>query len=99
MRGFSSRSYVIPAICLLVTVYFSYHAVQGARGLRRMEQVTEEIKIASQMAEKTRIEKELLQRKVRALSTQSLDLDQLEESAMRVLNMGNPEDKIIFKDN
>jgi len=98
MRGInSSRSYVIPAICLLITVYFSYHAVQGARGLRRMEQVTEEIKLATQVAEQTRQEKELLQRKVRALSTDSLDLDQLQESAMRVLNMGNPDDMVILK--
>lgn len=93
----SSRSYIIPAICLLITVYFSYHAVQGARGLRRMEQVTEEIKLATQIAEQTRREKELLQRKVRALSVDSLDLDQLQESAMRVLNMGNPDDMVILK--
>lgn len=98
MRHFyPSRSYIIPAICLLITVYFSYHAVHGARGLRRMNQVTEEIRLATQIAQQTRQEKELLQRKVKALSADSLDLDQLEESAMRVLNMGRPDDMIIFK--
>lgn len=92
-----SRSYIIPAICFLMTIYFSYHAVQGARGLRRMDQVLEEIKLATQIAEETKIEKELLQRKVRALSPESLDLDQLEESAMRILNMASPDDKVILK--
>ena len=46
---------------------------------------------------RTKIEKELLQRKVRALSPESLDLDQLEESAMRILNMASPDDKVILK--
>lgn len=93
-----SRSYIIPAICLLMTIYFSYHAIHGARGLRRMEQVTQEIKLATQIANETRQEKELLQRKVRALSSDSLDLDQLEESAMRVLNMADPTDLVILKE-
>ncbi len=92
-----SRSYIIPAICALITTYFVVHAVQGARGLRRLEQVNEEIKLARNIASETQFEKETLKQKVRALSTDSLDLDLLEEAALRVLNMGNPEDKIILK--
>ena len=92
-----SRSYLIPAICLLITMYFSYHAIQGARGLRRLEQVTAEIQNAQKVAFETRAEKNLLRAKVRSLSSESLDLDQLEEAAVRVLNMGNPNDKVILK--
>ena len=92
-----SRSCIIPAICALITTYFVVHAVHGTRGLRRMEQVNEEIKLAQDIAKKTQSEKEMLKQKVRALSTDSLDLDLLEEAALRVLNMGNPEDKIILK--
>lgn len=92
-----SRSYVIPAICLLITMYFTYHAIQGARGIRRMKQVNAEIVLAENIAKETRAEKDLLHRKVKSLSPDSLDLDQLEESALRVLNMGSPEDKLILK--
>ena len=97
MRISFSRSFVIPGICLLITLYFCVHAVNGARGTRRLEQVNTEIKLATDIANQTRHEKELLQRKVRALSSKSLDLDQLEESAMRVLNMGNPKDMIVLQ--
>lgn len=92
-----SRTYVIPAICLLITMYFTYHAIQGARGVRRMGQVNTEITLAKNVAKETRAEKELLQKKVKSLSPESLDLDQLEESALRVLNMGSPDDKVILK--
>ena len=97
MRLGESRIYVIPISCLLITLYFCVHAVSGARGLKRLEQVNAEIVLASDIAKETRAEKESLQRKVRALSVESLDLDQLEESAMRVLNMGRPDDMVILK--
>lgn len=97
MRLGESRLYVIPISCLLMTLYFCVHAVSGARGLKRLEQVNAEIVLATDIAKETRAEKEALQRKVRALSAESLDLDQLEESAMRVLNMGRPDDMVILK--
>lgn len=92
-----SRTYVIPAVCLLITMYFTYHAISGARGFRRMGQVNTEITLAGNVAKETRTEKTLLQKKVKSLSPDSLDLDQLEESALRVLNMGSPDDKVILK--
>lgn len=97
MRLIPSRTFIIPAICLLITMYFTYHAIQGARGIRRMHQVNAEIVLAEHIAKQTRAQKEALQRKVRSLSAESLDLDQLEEAAVRVLNMGNPSDKLILK--
>lgn len=87
---------VLPAICCIVTVYFIYHGVQGNRGYRRMYQLQEEIALARAVADQTRRQKESLQVKVRALSPESLDLDQLEESALRVLNMGRAEDRVIL---
>lgn len=62
-----------------------------------MEQLKTQIALATQIAEDTAAEKDLLRKKVRSLSPHSLDLDQLEESALRVLNMGKPDDKVILK--
>ena len=64
-----------------------------------MNQLNEEILLARQIADDTRSEKELLETKVKSLSPDALDLDQLEESALRVLNMGSPQDQVIFLDN
>jgi len=72
------------------------HTIQGSRGYLRMRQVTEEIKIANKIADEMKLKKELLQTKVNALSGKSLDVDQLEESALRVLDMAHPDDLILI---
>ena len=58
MRIGESRLYVIPISCLLVTLYFCVHAVNGARGIRRLEQVNAEIVLATEIAKETQQEKE-----------------------------------------
>lgn len=92
-----TRAWVIPVICLFITAYFIFHGIEGNHGIRRMRQVQEEIYKANQIAQEANHEKELLQAKVNALSPRSLDIDQLEESALRILNMGSEENKVIFQ--
>ncbi len=96
MRTSLTRAWFFPTICLIITGYFIYHGIQGARGYRRMFQLKEEIILAKKIADETRAERHLLETKVKSLSPESMDLDQLEESAMRVLNMGNPDAQVIF---
>lgn len=90
------RIRVIPLFCILMSIYFIYHTIQGNRGLRRSWQLDQEIALARDIAKETAEEKKLMTAKVKSLSPTSLDLDQLEESARRVLNMGNPNDQVIF---
>ncbi len=92
-----SRTFLIPFICLLITAYFVFHGVQGNHGIRRMVQVREELAIADKIKQDNVIIKERLQAKVNALSPKSLDLDQLSESALRILNMGAADMKVIYK--
>ncbi len=98
MKSSASRAWFFPTICLIITCYFIYHGVQGARGYRRMFQLKEEIVLARQVAAETSAERQLLETKVKSLSPEAMDLDQLEESALRVLNMGNPDVQVIFAD-
>ncbi|MBQ8250743.1 MAG: septum formation initiator family protein [Alphaproteobacteria bacterium] len=92
-----SRNWFFPFICLWITLYFVYHGVEGNHGIQRMKQVREEIRMATYISNQLKKEKELLQAKVNALSPKSLDLDQLEESALRILNMGDKNARVIFK--
>lgn len=92
-----SRNWFFPFICLWITLYFVYHGVEGNHGIQRMKQVREEIRMATHISDQLKKEKELLQAKVNALSPKSLDLDQLEESALRILNMGDKNARVIFK--
>ncbi len=94
---FFSRAWLIPFICLLMTAYFIFHGIQGNHGIRRMIQIREEIAYADKIKQESTITKELLQAKVNALSPKSLDLDQLSESALRILNMGDSSLKVIFQ--
>lgn len=90
------RYWVIPILSLLGVLYFGFHAIHGNYGIRRMHQLRQEIAAAEKIMAETHHEKVLLQTKVKALSPSSLDMDQLEESAMRVLNMGAPENAVLF---
>lgn len=96
MRTELSRALFVPVICLIIAGYFVYHSVQGAHGYRRMRQIEAEIASDRQTAEEIHKRKELLAHKVRALSSGSLDLDLLEETSTRILNMGSAEDRIIL---
>ena len=96
MPKLNIRIRVIPLFCILMSIYFIYHTIQGNRGLRRSWQLDQEIELARNIAKETAEEKKLMSAKVKSLSPSSLDLDQLEESARRVLNMGNPNDQVIF---
>lgn len=96
MKSEISRNLFFPFICILITTYFIYHGIEGNHGIRRMNEVRNEIKMAEQIQKDLYKEKKLLEAKVNALSPKSLDMDQLEESAFRILNMGDESTLIIF---
>ena len=74
--------------------YFIYHGIYGNRGLLRLEQIHQEYAQAFQEAQKVSAEKTLLQKKVEALKNGAPDL--IQEEALRVLNMGDPDDVVIL---
>ena len=90
------RHLVAPLFWLVLTVYFGYHAVNGERGLRRLFELKQEIQIASQVAEEVALRRAEMEKKVRQLSPQSIDVDTLEESARTLLNMGQEGDYVIL---
>lgn len=90
------RHLVAPLFWLVLTFYFGYHAVNGERGLRRLFELRQEIQIASQVAEEVALRREEMEKKVRQLSPQSIDVDMLEESARSLLNMGQDGDYVIL---
>ncbi len=90
------RHLIAPLFWLVLTVYFGYHAVNGERGLRRLFELKQEIQIASQVAEEVALRREEMEKRVRQLSPQSIDVDMLEESARTLLNMGQEGDYIIL---
>ena len=91
-------------VVFLVFIYFSFYTVNGERGLLRYMYLSKEIKYARQVAERNTADTEALhnqrvaalEQKVRLLSSNSLDLDLLEERARIVLNFAADDEFVIL---
>ena len=85
---------IIPLASALVTAYFVYHGIYGNRGVLRLQQIQQERSQEKMVAIAVATEKELLEKKVRALKNGAPDL--IQEEALRVLNMGTEDDLVIL---
>lgn len=96
MRPALGKRAVAPLIGVFVLFYVCFHAISGDRGVvalfkenRRLEQLKTELA-------KVVAEREALDRKVRGLSSSSLDLDLLDERARLVLGMAGKNEVVHF---
>ena len=90
------RMIVVLLTCALGLLYVGYQSVQGERGLLGwMERSTElertRAEVAALAAERSRLE-----RRVSQLRTDNLDLDLLDQEARRLLNLGRPDEEVLF---
>jgi cell division protein FtsB len=84
------------AACLLI--YFSYHAVEGDRGVLAYLQLEKDLRAAEAEQMKTAAERQDWTHRVSLLKSDSIDPDMLEERARRVLNYGREDELVIFYD-
>jgi cell division protein FtsB len=85
--------YVIgPVLGISAVTYFSFHAVQGDRGLMAWWKLHQHIEVASVSLREVTKERLALERRVRLLHPESLDPDMLEERARIMLNYGHIDD-------
>ncbi len=90
------RQVVLPVICVAAFVYFSYHAIQGDRGLLAYMQLTAQLQTANSIAQHVEARRHALQSDVVILRTASLDRDMLEERARAVLDLIHPDEFVIL---
>ncbi len=86
---------VIPLVSMLITSYFIYHGIYGNRGFLRLEQIHQEYANEQKIAQNISAEKNMLQKKVKALQNGAPDL--IQEEALRVLNVGGEDNLIILE--
>lgn len=94
-RRNSYAGLIFAVIVIGLIGYLGFAAIQGQHGLFRLLVVEREddllrVELALIEAERTAVEN-----KVRRLSTESLDLDLLDEQARRVLGLGHVDELII----
>jgi cell division protein FtsB len=94
-KRFSIRQIFVPFISIIVMGYFTYHIIQGDRGIIayfRLQNLVEHHE--KERAEQLQV-REKLDRRVYLLRPDSLDIDLLEESARAVLNYAHPDEIVI----
>ena len=83
-------------IFVILFFYFSFYTINGERGLRRYLHLQQELSYAEKIEEKYSKKKVELEAKVRLLSSDSLDLDMLDERTRVILNYANSDEFVII---
>ncbi len=85
-----------PLIGVGAVVYFAYHTVEGDRGVLAWIKLRSEILDAELQLAKIATDRQDLEHRVLLLRPDHLDPDMLEERARLMLNMGRPDEVVVF---
>ncbi len=85
-----------PILGILAVAYFSYHLVEGDRGLFAYLKLQHEIDRAEAAYQLTENEKQALEKRVALLRPENLDTDMLEERSRDVLGLAHPDEIVIY---
>lgn len=85
-----------PLLAVLVLFYLGFHAVSGERGVVALFKETRKLAELKEELTKVAAERTALEGKVRRLSSDSLDLDLLDERARLVLGLAGKNEVVVF---
>jgi cell division protein FtsB len=85
-----------PVIGAILLAYFSYHMVQGDRGVLSLLQMRAKVTQAEAIHAGLRGERERIEARVALLRPDNLDPDMLEERARVMLNFAHPNELVIL---
>ena len=91
------RFYILPFVFLMITLYFTYHLIQGERGLFRLFAVNKELDEAETLLKKSEHEKAVMESKIDSLSADSLSADMLDELGRKELGFIKSDEHVIFE--
>lgn len=92
-----ARLAIAPVLGTLLFSYFSYHMVQGDRGLIAYLQLSTQLAAAQAVHGEIRAERDRLAHRVSLLKPDHLDPDMLEERARVMLNLAHRDDVVILR--
>ncbi|MSO55218.1 MAG: septum formation initiator family protein [Rhodospirillales bacterium] len=85
-----------PVLGFCAVVYFAYHAIEGERGLLAWWELRQELESSKLAASEIEGRRLAAENRVKRLTPSSLDLDLLDERARLMLNLGRPNESIVF---
>ncbi len=77
-------------------LYFSYHLIQGDRGLSAWLRLSQEVRTAQATLAQVEGQRRALDQRVNLLRPDHLDRDMLDERARSALNLVGPDERVIF---
>ncbi len=89
------RAALPPTMFLLITCYFGWNAIHGARGLKAQEMQRAELAQAQLAYADVDAERMNWETRIAALNNQSIGLDMLDDQARQVLNLADPADLVV----
>ena len=92
------RTIIVLLTCALGLLYVGYQSVQGERGLLRWVERSAEVEKTRAEVAALAEERQKLERRVSQLRSDNLDLDLLDQEARRLLNLGHPDEEVLFHD-
>lgn len=87
-----------PILGISLVVYFSYHLVQGDRGLIAWLRLEQQVRQAQATFAEVDAERTTLDHRVNLLRPEHLDRDMLDERARATLNLAAPDERVFFYD-
>jgi len=94
--GRHARQAIVPVLGISLLTYFSYHAIQGERGLFAWIQLNQQLKQTRALADAVAGQRAELENRVRRLSSGSLDSDLLDERVRSMLNLARGDEVVIM---
>ena len=88
--------YILPLMFLMITFYFTFHLIQGDRGVFRLLEVNREIAKGERLLSQTNEEKFRLEKRIEALQNKNVDADMLDEVVREQFGVSLPEEYVIY---
>ena len=92
------RTIIVLITCALGLLYVGYQTVQGERGILGWMERSAEVERTRAEVAALAAERQKRERRVSQLRSENLDLDLLDQEARRLLNMGHPDEEVLFLD-
>ncbi len=90
------RVVFMPLLLVALGGYFSFHMINGDRGLLAYHDLSLAIAEAKQIQKETHQKRVVLEHRVSLLRPESLDLDMVEERARVLLDLARPGDVVVL---
>ena len=91
-----AKQVVVPVLAIAVLAYFTYHAIQGDRGLFAWMAYNQQLLQTRALADAVAAQRAELENRVNRLSSASLDPDLLDERVRVMLNYASQDDVVIM---